>query len=85
MIGKGRVTMKHIQDIYDKLQDNEYYREFLNAVRIQIAKIYGAQYLSVMDAPLPPTMTAKTPRMIGSGPSGGGAIALRSSVTGGRP
>ena len=83
MVGRNRITMKHVQDLYDKLQDNEYYREFLNGVRLQIAKIYGAQYLSVMDAPAPPTMTAKTPRMINSGTSGGGAIALRSGVTGG--
>ena len=82
MIGRNRVTMKHIQDIYDKLQDNDFYREFLNLVRIEIAKIYGDQYYSVMDAPPPPTATAKTPRMIRSGTSGGGAIALRSGVAG---
>ena len=85
MIGKNRVTMKHIKDIYDKLQDNEYYREFLNIVRIEIAKNYGDEYYDVMNAPPPQTMTAKTPRMVSSGPSGGGgAIALRSGMPGGR-
>ena len=82
IIGRDRVTMKHIADIYEKLQSNPIYREFLNLVRIQMGKIYGPQYYGVMDEPLPPTMTAKTPRMITSGTSGGGAIALRSGATG---
>ena len=86
MIGKNRETMKNVQDIYDKLQENPFYREFLNLVRMEIAKIYGDQYYSVMeDAPPPPTITAKTPRMIRSGTSGGGAIALRSGTSSGRP
>ena len=82
MIGSNRVTMKHIADIYEKLQNNRNYREFLNLVRIQMGKIYGEQYYGVMDEPLPPTRTAKTPRMITSGTSGSGAIALRSGATG---
>ena len=81
MVGRNPITMEHIQELYNKLQDNEYYREFLNLVRIQIAKIYGDEYYSVMDAPPPRTMTTKTPRMIRSGASGG-AIALRSGTPG---
>ena len=74
MVGRNPITMEHVQELYDKLQDNEYYREFLNLVRIQIAKIYGDEYYSVMDAPPPRTMTTKTPRMIRSGASGGAIV-----------
>ena len=81
MVGRNRITMEHVQELYDKLQNNEYYREFLNLVRIQIARIYGDQYYGVMDAPPPRTMASQTPRMIRSGASEG-VVALRSGSPG---
>ena len=79
---RRRVNMKDIEDVYDKLQDNSFYREFLIQVRNEIARLYGDQYYQVMDAPPPPTITAKAPRMVRSGTSGGGVIALRSGTAG---
>ena len=77
-IGENRrVTMKDIQDVCDKLQDNPFYREFLIHVRNEI----GDQYYSVMEEPPPRTITAKVPRMK-SGTSGGGVIALRPGAAG---
>ena len=83
-IGENRrVTMKEVQDVYDKLQDNSFYRDFLNLVRMGIAKIYEDQYYSVMeDAPPPPTITAMVPRTLRSGTSGGG-ITHRPRAAGG--
>ena len=78
-----RVTMKDVQDVYDKLQDNPFYREYLIHCRNQIAKIYGGQYYSVMeDAPPPPTITAMVPRTLRTGSSGGG-ITHRPRAAGG--
>ena len=79
---RRRVNMKDIEDVYDKLQDNSCYREFLIQVRNEIARLYGDQYYQVMDAPPPPTITAKTPRMVRSDTSGGGVIALRPGTVG---
>ena len=79
---RSRVTMDDIEDVYDKLQDNSFYRQYLLQVRSEIAKIYGDQYYQVMDELPPPTFTAKVPHMIRSGTSGGG-ITHRPRAAGG--
>ena len=82
---RRRINMRDIQIVYDKLQDNSFCRDFLIHVRNEVAKLYGDQYYSVMeDAPPPPTITAKVPRMrMRSGTSGSGFIALRPGAAGG--
>ena len=82
-IGQNRrVTMKDVQDVYDKLQDNPFYREYLIRCRDQIARLYGDQYYSVMDGAPPPSTTALVPRAVRSG-SSGGAITHRPRASGG--
>ena len=77
-IGQNRrVTMKDVEDVYEKLEDNPFYREYLIRCRDQIARLYGAKYYAVMPtAPPPSTTTELVPRAVRSG-SSGGAITLR--------
>ena len=62
LIGVNRSpTMDDVKEIFDKLKENSYYREFLLQIRNEMAKIYGTQFYGLMDDPPPPTVTTKTP------------------------
>ena len=82
IIGVNREpTMNDVKEIFDKLKENSYYREFLLRIRNEMAKIYGTPLHALMDD-APPTSTAMVPRTMRSGSSGGG-ITHRPRATGG--